>query len=106
MNKFVFALASVAMSGAAVFVATAPVAAQTPAITVPTAGYDLDDPAGYDAVAARVQRAAGVVCGRVDMRNLDQVPEFNSCRSAALEDGIRQLDTIARNAQVTVSASR
>lgn len=54
---------------------------------------DLADPAGRDALTARIARAAGQVCGgRSTARfNLDDHRLYVKCRSAAIRDAERQL---------------
>lgn len=105
-KKIRFALASLAVSGAATFAAIAPAHAETYSQAVDIAPYDVDSAAGYALVADRIEDAAGQVCGNVDPRNLALRASYNACRDAAVADGMAQLDSMSRRARVVITASR
>ena len=106
MKKIAFALAAVTTAAATNLAALSPAMAQPPSVTIDTAGYDAASDAGYDALAGQIGRAARQVCGTVDMRNLDMVPEVRACRSETQANAMAQLDDLARDGRVTVVASR
>ncbi|NNC73744.1 MAG: UrcA family protein [Sphingomonadaceae bacterium] len=106
MKKVVFALAALGVSVGATSLATSPAMAQDlPSETIEVAGYNLASEEGYTAVAGQIRRAAGRVCGNVNLRNLSEAPGWFACRDIAVEDGMDQLADAARAGNVTITAS-
>ena len=106
MKKIVFACAAFAMTGIVTAAASAPAFAETNQVVIETAAYDLGSAAGHDALAGRIRRAGSAVCGPDDVRMTRGVHAFRSCRTAAIADGMSQLDALGRRATVTIGASR
>jgi UrcA family protein len=54
---------------------------------------DLASPEGVKMALARIEDAAGGVCGgRPDGRELDRVAMFKKCRAAAVDGAVKSLD--------------
>jgi UrcA family protein len=106
MNKIVFAFAALAMTGVTTTMATSPALAGNHSVTIDASAYNLQSASGYAALANRIDRAATQVCGAVDARDLVGTSNARACQEVATEDGLRQLNSISRNATVTVGASR
>lgn len=110
MQKFAFAVAAVAMAGAATTFTTSPAlagvnhSAQT--VSIDTRAYDLDTEQGYSLLTDRIDRASKQVCGAVDVQDLAGSYEVRACQDAAVSDAMAQLIDIARSPTVTVGASR
>ena len=106
MQKFAFALAALAITGAATSLATSPAMAESRSLAVETTGYDLGTAAGYAAIANRIDRAADAVCGTVDFRDQRVAELHRQCSETAAADAMDQLSRLSRSPSVTVGASR
>ncbi len=107
MKKVIFAFAAFGVTIGATGLATSPAMAQDiPSETIDASAYNLASEQGYEAVAGQIRRAAGRVCGAVDLRNLSAAPGWFACRDDAIADGMDQLADAARTGNVTVAASR
>ncbi|MBC7987317.1 MAG: UrcA family protein [Sphingomonadaceae bacterium] len=93
-SKFLALGAALVVTATGTVAATSPAQAQTFSVTVPTADLDLDSAYGMSTIRARINRAAGQVCGRVEMRDLVQANNFRSCYGEAIAGAEAQLATV------------
>lgn len=110
MQKLLFAVAAIAMAGAATAFTTAPALANSGSaieqITIDTSGYDLRSARGHALLANQIERAAQRVCGAIDTRNLTHARTVRGCQRDAVADAMTQLSALTRTSSVTIGASR
>ncbi len=112
MSKFVFAVAAVAMAGAATAFTTAPAMAGAPhakteTVVIDASAFNVDTEAGYQALAGRIDRAVREVCGEIEPRELSRAPEVRACQASSRADAMEQLEALASGrGSVTIVASR
>lgn len=62
-------------------------------IGVPMSDLNLAQPAGAAAMLARIEQAAGAVCGGLPLpRELRRTQHYRACRTAAVEQAVRKLN--------------
>ncbi|WP_299322784.1 UrcA family protein [Parasphingopyxis sp.] len=110
MQKIAFAIAAVAMAGAATAFTTSPALAgvgyATESVTIDTRAYNVHSAQGYALLAGQIDRAAEQVCGTVDVRNLAGAETIRACQDDAINDAMAQLINLARQPSVTIGAMR
>lgn len=73
---------------------------ETLSVTVPYADLDIADPAGADALTARIDSAVEKVCHRPDIRDLKAMVAWEECRAEALAGAMEQLSLVAPYADI------
>ncbi len=105
VNGIIRAAVSVAFSGAfslAAFAVPAAAIAGTPdglSVAVHYNDLDLTSDAGAQALQTRINRAARVVCGSADTRDLRMISEIQQCRQVALNSAAPQVEVAIAQAR-------